>query len=51
MDNKKGDNKMEIQVIEERELLDKQLRIYGDFDNPLFLATDVAEWLDYAKTG
>ena len=47
MDNKKGDNKMEIQVIEERELLDKQLRIYGDFDNPLFLARDVAEWLDY----
>ena len=45
---KKGDNnKMEVQVIEERELLDKQLRIYGDFDNPLFLARDVAEWLDY----
>ena len=49
--NRKEDNKVEIQVIEERELLDKQLRIYGDFDNPLFLATDVAEWLDYAKTG
>lgn len=45
--DRKEDNKMEIQVIEERELLDKQLRIYGDFDNPLFLARDVAEWLDY----
>ena len=45
--DRKGENKMVIQVIEERELLDKQLRIYGDFDNPLFLARDVAEWLDY----
>ena len=37
----------ELKIIDERELLGKQLRIYGDFDNPLFLARDVAEWLDY----
>ena len=39
----------ELQIIEEREVLGKQLRIYGDFENPLFLAKDVAEWIDYSK--
>ena len=41
----------ELQIIDEREVLGKQLRIYGDFENPLFLAKDIAEWIDYAKTG
>ena len=40
----------ELKVIEEREVLGKEFRIYGDFENPLFLAKDVAEWIDYAKT-
>ena len=44
-------NNKQLQIIEEREVLGKQLRIYGDFENPLFLAKDVAEWIDYAKTG
>ena len=39
----------ELQIIEEREVLGKQLRIYGDFENPLFLAKDVAEWIEYDK--
>ena len=39
----------ELQIIEEREVLGKQLRIYGDFENPLFLAKDIAEWIDYSK--
>lgn len=39
----------ELQIIDEREVLGKQLRIYGDFENPLFLAKDVAEWIDYDK--
>ena len=39
----------ELKIIDERELLGKQLRIYGDFENPLFLAKDVAEWIDYDK--
>ncbi len=33
----------ELKIIDEREVLGKQLRIYGDFENPLFLAKDVAE--------
>ena len=30
-------------VIEERELLGKQFRIYGTFEEPLFLVKDVVE--------
>jgi toxin-antitoxin system, toxin component, bro family len=37
----------ELQIIEEREVLGKEFRIYGDFENPLFLAKDVAEWIEY----
>lgn len=42
-------NNNQLQIIDEREVLGKQLRIYGDFENPLFLAKDVAEWIDYSK--
>lgn len=37
----------ELQVIDQREVLGKDFKIYGDFENPLFLARDVAEWIDY----
>ena len=36
-----------LQVFEERELLGKDFKIYGTAENPLFLARDVAEWIDY----
>lgn len=39
----------ELQIIDQRELLGKDFKIYGDFENPLFLAKDVAEWIDYSK--
>ena len=39
--------KNELQVIDERELLGKQFRIYGTIENPLLLAKDVAEWIDF----
>ncbi|POZ56425.1 hypothetical protein LYSIN_01208 [Lysinibacillus sphaericus] len=32
------------------EVLDKEFTVYGNIDDPLFLAKDVAEWIDYAKT-
>ena len=41
----------ELQVIDERELFGKEFRIYGTAENPLFLAKQVAELIDYAKTG
>ena len=42
-------NNKQLQIIEEREVLGKQLRIYGDFENPLFLAKDVAEWIEHSN--
>lgn len=41
----------ELQIIDQREIFGKQFKMYGDLDNPIFLAKDVAEWIDYAKTG
>ncbi len=40
-----------LQVIEEIKFFKKTFKIYGDFENPLFLAKDVAEWIEYSKTG
>ena len=40
----------ELQIIDERELLGKEFKMYGDFENPLFLAQDVAEWIEHSKT-
>lgn len=41
----------ELQILTEKEVLGRTFRIYGDAENPLFLARDVAEWIEYAKTG
>lgn len=38
-----------LQIIKEQEVLGKLFRIYGDFENPLFLAKDVAEWIEYSQ--
>lgn len=40
---------MTLQVIEAREVLNNEFKIYGDLDNPLFLAKDVAEWIEHSK--
>jgi prophage antirepressor-like protein len=39
----------ELQVIEQREVLGKEFRIYGDVENPLFLAKDVATWIEHLQ--
>lgn len=39
----------ELKIINEQEVLGKNFKIYGSIDNPLFLAKDVAEWIDYSK--
>ena len=41
------DDKQVVEVIAERDICGKQFRVWGTFDNPLFLAKDVAEWLGY----
>lgn len=43
-------NESEIKIVQQQELLGKLFTIYGDFDNPLFLAKDVARWIDYDLT-
>ena len=37
----------EIQVLQRTTLLGKELTVYGNAENPLFLAKDVAEWIEY----
>ena len=37
----------ELQIIDERELLGKHFVMYGTKEEPLFRATDVAEWIGY----
>ena len=37
-----------LAVIQKQEILGKSLTLYGDFDNPLFLAKEVAEWIEHS---
>ena len=48
--NVKNEGKNSLQIIDEREVLGKQFRIFGDIENPLFLAKDVAIWIEYDLT-
>lgn len=38
----------ELKVLNEQEVLGKQFRVYGTPEEPLFLAKDVAEWIEYS---
>lgn len=37
-----------LTVIQETEILGKKIMLYGNIESPLFLAKDVAEWIDYS---
>lgn len=37
----------ELKVLNEQEVLGKQFRVYGTAEEPLVLAKDVAEWIEY----
>lgn len=37
----------ELKVIKQQEVLGQDFKIYGNFENPLFLAKDVAEWIEH----
>jgi len=39
----------EVFIISEQIVLGKTFRIYGDFENPLFMAKEIAEWIDHNK--
>lgn len=38
----------ELKILNEQEVLGKSFKVYGTAENPLFMARDVAEWIDYA---
>lgn len=38
-----------LEIINEQKVLGKEFKIYGDFENPLFLAKDVAEWIEHSR--
>lgn len=38
-----------LQVLEKCQIADKDFIVYGTADNPLFLAKDVAEWIEHSK--
>lgn len=42
-------NSIESTAVYRKLVLGKRFRIYGTFENPLFLAKEVAEWIDYSK--
>lgn len=39
----------EIKILNEQEVLGKQFKVYGTPDSPLFMARDVAEWIEYSQ--
>lgn len=41
---------MELKVIDKREILGQEITVYGDLENPLFLAKDVANWIGYDQS-
>lgn len=40
----------QLEIIDQRELLGHEFKIYGTLDEPLFLAKDVATWIGHSKT-
>lgn len=40
----------ELKIIDERKVLEKDFRIYGTVEEPLFLAKDVANWIEYSES-
>ena len=39
----------QLKIINQQKVLGKDFKIYGTKDNPLFLAKDVAEWIEHSK--
>lgn len=37
----------EMKILNEQEVLGKHFRVYGTINEPLFLAKDVAEWIEH----
>lgn len=44
-------SKNEVKLICTSNFMGREIKVYGSAENPLFLAKDVAEWIDYSKSG
>ena len=42
-------NSNELVIISQQQVLNKNFIVYGTFENPLFLAKDVAEWIEHSN--
>jgi len=42
-------NKKVMTVVQETDILGRKISLYGSIDNPMFLAIDVADWIEYSK--
>ena len=42
-------NSNELVIISQQEVLNKNFTVYGTYENPLFLAKDVAEWIEHSN--
>ena len=42
-------NSNELLIISQQQVLNKNFTVYGTFENPLFLAKDVAEWIEHSN--
>lgn len=50
--NKKGDSIMiekTLEKVAETEILGRKIIMYGSIENPLFLANDVADWIEHSN--
>lgn len=44
-----NNKKQEMKLLETREVFGKELNIYGTAEEPLFLAKDVANWIEHSN--
>ena len=38
-----------VELLTSQPILNKEVNVYGDYENPLFLAKDVAEWIEHSN--
>lgn len=52
LEDKKEKERVEagVQLVDTTEILGRRIDLYRSIEDPLFLAKDVAEWIDYSKT-
>lgn len=48
-ENQRTKEKTALQVIDERNVLEKDFKVYGTVEEPLFDAQDVAEWIEHSN--